>query len=99
MVGTTGGSSSNEGNVGSGSRMAGDKESSRRGVRLRTVGGSSSVCGEANDETEKVMRVSKRLVKTKWRVLKLCSQVLDESEGWESNEMERVFTQRQGGSG
>ena len=60
---------------------------------------SSSSSTVSVSEAENVMRVARRLVSAKWRVLKLCSEVLDEREGWESNEMEKEFSRRGGHHG
>ena len=98
MEKTKGGSSSNVQSVRGGSSMAKASRSSSSTVRTR--GGSSSegcvqdVARLVPDDAVRVWRLARKLVTRKWGILKFCSDFLDDSVGWETNERDRIFTRR-----
>ena len=67
---------------------------------MKTRGGSSSegcvhdVARLVPDDAPRVWRLARKLVNRKWGILKFCSDFLDDSEGWETNERDRIFTWR-----
>jgi hypothetical protein len=67
---------------------------------VRTRGGSRSegcvpdVARLEPDNAVSVWRLARTLVTKKWGILKFCSDFLDDSVGWETNERERIFTRR-----
>ena len=97
MEKTKGGSSNNVQSVEGGSSMA---KASRSSSTVRTRGGSSSegcvhdVARLVPDDAPRVWRLARKLVNRKWGILKFCSDFLDDSEGWETNERDRIFTRR-----